>query len=82
MEINIPKYNSNEGIKSTWEPGFEITVKNEEEVTISANKAGLISLATQLLTLAQEEVPVGAHFHFDDYNSLEKGSSEMIIEKI
>jgi hypothetical protein len=41
----------------------------------------LISLAIHLLTLAQENVPVGSHCHFDEHNSLEHGSKELIIEK-
>ena len=44
---------------------------------ISANKEGLLSLAKQLTTLA-EAVP-GNHIHYDEYNSLEEGSAEMII---
>lgn len=41
---------------------------------------GLLSLASQLTTLANEVN--GAHIHYDEHNSLEEGSSEMIIEKI
>jgi len=47
---------------------------------VSANKAGLISLAKNLTLLADELS--GSHIHLDDYNSLEEGSSELIIEKI
>ena len=46
-----------------------------------ANKAGLISLANHLLTLAQDEVEDGAHIHLDEHNSLEKDSVDFIIEK-
>ena len=49
------------------------------EVLISANRDGLLSLADQLTALA-EELP-GAHIHYDEYNSLEEGSCELIIEK-
>ena len=51
----------------------------DHEVTISANREGLLSLASQLKTLA-EGMP-GDHIHYDEHNSLEKGSWEMIIEK-
>ena len=64
-----------------WIEGFMISVKNDDgNVTISANKEGLLSLADQLIALAKEEI--GSHIHYDMYNSLEDGSSEMIIERI
>ena len=64
-----------------WVDGFTIKVSMEgNNVLISANKEGLLSLANQLKTLANEEI--GAHCHYDEYNSLEEGSCEMIIEKI
>ena len=50
-----------------------------ETVTLSANREGLLSLADQLTALA-EELP-GSHIHYDEYNSLEEGSCELIIEK-
>ena len=64
-----------------WVDGFSIKVKVESgNVVISANKEGLLSLAGQLKTLADEGV--GSHCHYDEYNSLEDGSCELIIEKI
>ena len=65
-----------------WEDGFTIKVSVEDggTVVISANKEGLLSLARQLTDLANEET--GCHIHYDAYNSLEDGSSELIIEKI
>ena len=61
-----------------WVDGFEIRVSIENgEAVISANKEGLISLAKHLTALA-EEVP-GTHIHYDQYNSLEDGSTELII---
>ncbi|MBQ1343066.1 MAG: hypothetical protein IIY40_02765 [Firmicutes bacterium] len=63
-----------------WEDGFRIRVKiYKNEATISANREGLLSLANQLSALA-EEAP-GSHIHLDQYNSLEDGSVELIIEK-
>lgn len=66
-----------------WTDGFKINVSVDVEgnVVISANKEGLLSLASQLTTLANTE-DKGAHIHYDEYNSLEDGSSAMIIEKI
>ncbi|MBR4445301.1 MAG: hypothetical protein IKS37_05350 [Solobacterium sp.] len=63
-----------------WIDGFEIraAVKNNS-IVISANREGLLSLARHLTALAEGEP--GDHIHYDEYNSLEEGSSEIIIEK-
>ena len=64
-----------------WVDGVEIRVNIDgEAVLISANREGLLSLARQLTALA-DGVP-GDHIHYDEYNSLEEGSAEMIIERI
>ena len=47
---------------------------------ISANREGMLSLAAQLSALANAEN--GEHIHYDAYNSLETGSTELIIERI
>ncbi len=63
-----------------WVDGFEIRVKVDHgAVVIAANKEGMLSLANQLTALA-EAVP-GQHIHYDAYNSLEEGSTEMIIAR-
>lgn len=63
-----------------WKDGFMVKVSVEENtVVISANREGLLSLAEQLTVLANEST--GSHIHYDEYNSLENNSSEMIIEK-
>jgi hypothetical protein len=68
-------------MKTEWVNGFEIRVKVVNGTTvILANREGMMSLAKQLLTLA-DGVP-GDHIHYDEYNSLEPGSSEMIIERV
>ena len=65
-------------MKIEWVEGFEIVVDIfNNKVTISTNREGLLSLASQLKALA-EGAP-GDHIHYDEHNSLEKGSSEMII---
>lgn len=64
-----------------WKDGFELKVKIENGVTIiSANREGMLSLAAQLSVLANAEN--GEHIHYDAYNSLETGSTELIIERI
>ena len=55
--------------------------KNKENIVISANKEGLLSLANHLVNLAQYDIPVGSHIHLDQYNSLEKGSNDVIFQK-
>lgn len=63
-----------------WTDGSEIRVSiNKNTAVISANKEGLLSLAKHLAVLA-EGAP-GDHVHYDEYNSLEEGSSELIIER-
>ena len=68
-------------MKSDWVEGFEIKVVTENDKTvISANREGMLSLAKQLMMLA-DGIP-GDHIHYDECNSLEEGSAEMIVERI
>lgn len=63
-----------------WTDGSRIRVSiNNHTAVISANKEGLLSLAKQLAVLA-EGAP-GDHVHYDEYNSLEEGSAELVIEQ-
>ncbi|MCR5181867.1 MAG: hypothetical protein K6D56_02480 [Clostridia bacterium] len=67
-------------MKIEWIDGSVIRVnKDNNEVVISANREGLLSLAGQLAALA-EGAP-GDHIHYDENNSLEEGSAELIIER-
>ena len=64
-----------------WERNFSIKVGvRGGEVTLSANREGLLSLARIFTDLA-EETP-GDHIHLDEYNSLEEGSAELIVERL
>jgi hypothetical protein len=69
-------------MKIEWVEGSEISVRvsGDKEITVSANREGLLSLAGQLKALA-EGMP-GDHIHYDDYSSLEEGSADMVIERI
>ncbi|HBX75114.1 MAG: hypothetical protein IJ858_03490 [Acidaminococcaceae bacterium] len=68
-------------LKMEWVEGFEIRTKVDHgAVVIAANKEGMLSLAKQLTALA--EAAPGQHIHYDEYNSLEDGSTEMIIVKM
>ena len=64
-----------------WVEGFEIKVTIDEAgaVVIGANQEGLLSLAKQLTAMA-ENTP-GTHIHYDTYNALEEGSTELNIKK-
>ena len=63
-----------------WVDGSEIKVIAENnEIVIAANREGMLSLAKHLTALA-EGVP-GDHIHYDEYNALEEGSAELIIER-
>jgi len=63
-EMNIPESGLNEGLRYEWDFGFEISLELvESEVVLRGNRAGLISLARHLLTLAQEEINPGTHLH-------------------
>lgn len=68
-------------MKIEWAEGFEIRVNVERDVAvISANRAGMLSLAKQLAALA--DAAPGSHIHYDDCNSLEEGSAEMIVARL
>ena len=81
ITLDIPEFKDGR-FKHSWEDNFKISVENNgEQIIIKANREGLISLAKQLLTLSEENVPEGMHFHLDEFNSLEKGSVELVIER-
>ncbi len=82
FQNKIEDYHRDKGIQLKWDEGFRIKVKQKaDHLIITANKEGLISLARHLLTLAQDTVENGSHIHLDEYNSLEEGSAELVIEK-
>ena len=65
-----------------WEDGFTIATRIENDaIVITANAAGLHSLANHFMALAEEE-STNSHFHLDEYNSLENHSVELIVEKL
>lgn len=83
IQIKVNDYNAQDGLKLNWIDNYKIEVNNNHgEIIISANEEGLLSLANHFLTLAQANVPTGTHIHLDEYNSLEEGSAEIIIQKV
>lgn len=80
IRISIPEYDG--CFEFVWEDNYIIrTSAPHNTLTIQANREGLISLARHILLLAEKDVPDGAHFHLDEFNALEEGSSELIISK-
>lgn len=84
VEITIRDYEPWRGLELIWEKGHIIKteITNEMDIRILGNQEGLTSLARHLLTLAQPGVPQGSHIHLDEWNSLEKDSIQLILEKI
>lgn len=83
IRVSIPSYDKKNGIHLEWQGDFSISIQVKgNAICIIANKDGMISLASHLLNLAQEGVPNGTHIHLDDYNSLEQGSVELILERV
>lgn len=79
--IEVPDY-IGRGLHFEWEEGFKIFAEvnvQKKYTSIFGNKAGLISLARILLSLAQDGIPNDYHIHLDYSNSLEEGSSEIIL---
>ena len=82
LTIEIPDYTTTDGFRYDWCDKSRIaTCLHNGVFVLKANKEGLESLAKQLLQLSQNEIPKGYHLHYDEYNSLEDGSVEFIIEK-
>jgi hypothetical protein len=81
IEIEIPEYIPEKGLKIFWKDNFQIkaTILGSDFV-IEANKEGLISLATQLLSMAYNNIPSGFHIHYEDATCLEDGSASFVIE--
>ena len=83
VTLNVPNYSPDTGVALNWEGNFTIKVSDiNGSVSIEANTEGLVSLANHLLNLSQSSVPIGTHLHLDEYNSLEEGSLDLIIQKI
>ena len=80
--IELGEYTAESGLRLTWQRDYRLRVASgEQEVLISANAAGLRSLAQHLLTLAQEHVPAGVHAHMEPGLELEDESVPLVVEK-
>ena len=82
VKVNVPD-NPAEGIVATLAEDYRIQIVFEDgEVGIWADKEGLLSLARQLLFLAQEAVPSGRHIHFGPDSGLDENSLACLIGKL
>ncbi|WP_432871822.1 Imm32 family immunity protein [Microbispora rosea] len=83
IRLDVPQYEPSRGVRLVWDDEAQIVVSldGDETVTISANVAGLRTLARHLLTLAQDGVSAGSHIHLDGYSGLEEESVSLIVER-
>lgn len=85
VTVEIPDYSIHKGVTGNYIGNHTISfiINDDGSATLLANKDGLLTLANHFLSLAQDVVPVGRHFHMDDFGGLfENGSNELIVEKM
>ncbi len=82
--ITLPTQDD-KGINFLWDGGEAISVSvernNNNEVLIKANKAGLVTLARHLLTLAEDSIEDRSHLHLDPETGVNAESAPLILEK-
>jgi hypothetical protein len=83
FKYDPPRYSDTTGIRIEWERDVSLSAEVVSgDVIIQANRAGLLTFAKHLITLAQEAAPPGTHLHYDAGNELEEGSLALVIEKV
>ena len=84
VEIEVPYLESGNAILTSWEDNYRLkTSFSFGEFSLRGNREGLITLARHLLTLALNDVGLGAHIHYADYlDSLEEGDVPFVIAKL
>jgi hypothetical protein len=82
MVLRVPEYDASRGLSFEWDEGFEIGVEvlSSSEILVTANRAGLISLARHLLTLSQDGIASGRHLYLTADQELES-SVNLILER-
>jgi hypothetical protein len=86
VTVEVQPPSASHGVVSWWDADavlrIELDSKPEPIAVISGNAAGLTSLARQLLTLAQSDVPRQSHMDFDTYFGLfDEGSAALRLER-
>lgn len=80
--ISLPDVTPGDGLRLVWDDNFSIVVSvNPTEVSVKANRAGLISLARHLLTLARDDVRQGTHVHLTADQEIDS-SVDLILERL
>ena len=81
ITVELPDYDG-DAVDVIWEEGARISIHTDESsVTVRANAGGLLSLGRQMLYLARNDLPDGAHIHYDDFFTGQQLPYELIIEK-
>jgi len=86
ISTEVTPYSRAHGVVTKWHDGTELRIElansPEPMAIIAGNADGLRSLARHLLTLAQDDVPLGSHLDFDTYCGwLADGSAGLRIER-
>jgi hypothetical protein len=85
VTLEVPVYSKERGLARPWPAEYYLAVYVVEKgyVTIEGDPAGLRGLATQLLSLAEREVPAGYAHDLDRSlpAELESGSVPLVLLK-
>ncbi|EWM13815.1 hypothetical protein [Kutzneria sp. 744] len=82
--VAVPVYDAVRGLNRAWPANYRLSfdVTPHGEVVIRGDKAGLRGLATQLLALAEADVPQRYHHRIDDFMlEIDRGSLPVRIEQ-
>jgi hypothetical protein len=81
--ILVRPYDASTGFVIDAMPDAEVLVRVAGgEAAISANPAGLLWLAQALVSLAEQDVPAGAHVHLEPGMDLDAGSAPLVLDRI
>lgn len=75
-------------IGDIWEENLQVKTEvvtrsnGFTQIVLGMNKSGLISLGKLFFHLAYVDTRKGTHYHFDESNLLEAGSTEIIVLKM
>ncbi len=82
IDVDVGSYSKKHGLQLTWMAGYSLTVVLASgEVVIRGNEAGLRSLASHCLTLADAAVPAGVHAHLEPHHELDDDSAPLVLDK-
>lgn len=80
VTLDVPTYATDRGLPRLWPDSYVLKVEvHQGYVNIIGDSRGLRGLATQLLALSADNVPVGYADDLDDLGELDTGSAPMTI---